>query len=234
MTGKLPFDAYHCRYDNWYDMHSAAYCSELLAVRSLLPWQGIGLEIGVGTGRFAAPLGVRFGVDPSASMLEYAHARGVRTVLGIAEQLPFATDSFDCALSVATICFVDDVRAMLREARRVIKPGGCLVLGFVDRGSALGQQYLNQRAENDFYREATSYSADEVEDLLLEGGFPLQEWVQTLSAPLPDIVEIEPFRAGHGNDAFVVVKAMEMPTSAEEDRAKRDDIFHRVADFLAD
>ena len=65
MARNTTFDAYHGRYDNWYDRHGAAYGSELLAVRSLLPWQGVGLEIGIGTGRFAAPLGVRFDIDPS-------------------------------------------------------------------------------------------------------------------------------------------------------------------------
>jgi len=46
-------------------------------VRVLLPWQGLGLEIGVGTGRFAAPLGIKVGVDPSMAMLAYAAERGV-------------------------------------------------------------------------------------------------------------------------------------------------------------
>ena len=53
------------RYEAWFTRNPAAYHSELLAVRALLPWQGLGLEIGAGTGRFAAPLGVTVGVDPS-------------------------------------------------------------------------------------------------------------------------------------------------------------------------
>ena len=53
-----PFEAHQERYDSWFERHAAAYYSELLAVRALLPWEGRGLEVGVGTGRFAAPLGV--------------------------------------------------------------------------------------------------------------------------------------------------------------------------------
>lgn len=34
MARNSTFDAYHGRYDNWYDRHGAAYGSELLAVRS--------------------------------------------------------------------------------------------------------------------------------------------------------------------------------------------------------
>jgi ubiquinone/menaquinone biosynthesis C-methylase UbiE len=208
MPRNAPFDAHHRRYENWFSIHAAAYYSELLAVRALLPWEGTGLEIGVGTGRFAAPLGVRVGVDPSAAMLEYARARGICVVQGVAEQLPFATASFDHALVVTTICFVDDACAMLREARRVIKPNGCLVVGFIDRESALGQGYLARQAENVFYREATFYSAKEVERLLNDSGFPCQVWVQTLSGLLPEMSEIEPLHAGRGTGAFVAVRGM--------------------------
>lgn len=129
-------------------------------------------------------------------------------VRGVAERLPFAAASFDYGLIVTTLCFVDDPVDMLREARRVIKPDGCLVVGFVDRESSLGQEYLAHQAENVFYREATFYSSDEVERLLHDNGFPCQVWGQTLSRPLVEIREIEPLRAGRGSDAFVVVKGM--------------------------
>lgn len=232
MPQKSPFDRHHHRYENWFANHNAAYCSELLAVQALLPRVGFGLEIGVGTGRFAAPLGVCVGLDPSAAMLEYARARGIRVVQGVAEQLPFATNSFDFALSVATICFLDDVRAMLREARRVIKPEGCLVLGFIDRGSSMGQEYLNQQPDNVFYREATFYTAEEVEKMLRESGFTSMEWVQTLSRPVQEIVEVEHFCAGHGKNAFVVVKATGAPYV--QGAGKNDDMFRKLADFSAD
>lgn len=234
MARNASFDTHHRRYESWFANHGAAYCSELLAVRALLPWKGLGLEIGVGTGRFAAPLGVQVGVDPSAPMLDYARARGIRVVQGIAEQLPFATASFDYGLSVTTICFVDDPRVMLREARRVIKPGGCLVLGFIDRESSLGQEYLARQAENVFYREATFFSAEEVESLLRESGFPCQEWVQTLSAPLPEIREIEPFSAGRGTGVFVVVKGMEARHGKLRELTKSKEMFQRLTDFSAE
>ncbi|MGQ9673958.1 MAG: hypothetical protein ACUVV5_12660, partial [Candidatus Aminicenantales bacterium] len=46
-------------YDEWYDKHPALYQSELAALRKVVP-SGTGLEIGVGTGRLAVPLAVRF------------------------------------------------------------------------------------------------------------------------------------------------------------------------------
>ena len=207
MPRTAPFEVHHRRYDDWFVRHAATYQSELVAVRALLPWRGLGLAIGVGTGRFAAPLGVQIGIDPAREVLDYATNRGISTVQAVAEALPFADSSVDYALSVTTICFVDDATAMLTEAYRVLKPGGELVIGFIDRTSDLGQHYLAHQAENVFYREATFYSADEVELLLRGIGFTEPVWVQTLSKTLDETREIEPLRVGYGQGAFVVVKA---------------------------
>jgi SAM-dependent methyltransferase len=202
-----PFVRHHRRYDDWFERHGPAYVSELLAVRALLPWEGRGLEIGVGTGRFAGPLGVRFGIDPACETLDYATARGISAAGAVAEALPFAAEVFDYALLVTTICFVDNARAMLREIARVLRPGGELVIGFIDRDSVLGQDYVSHREENVFYRSATFYSAKDVETLLTESGFSRLIWVQTLSKPLSEIVEIEPISGGSGRGAFLVVRA---------------------------
>lgn len=207
LAKSAPFEAQHQRYDTWFERHAAAYHSELLAVRALLPWQGLGLSIGVGTGRFAAPLGIRVGIDPAREMLDYAVERGLLAVQGVAEQLPFADACFDYALSVTTLCFVDDAHAMLAEAFRVIKPGGHLVLGFIDRESRLGQRYLAHQAENVFYREATFFSAEDAGRLLVDTGFTEPAWLQTLSRPLEETRSIEPLRSGYGEGAFVVVRA---------------------------
>lgn len=202
-----PFVHHHRRYDDWFERHGAAYLSELVAVRALLPWAGRGLEIGVGSARFAAPLGVEFGIDPAPEMLAYARERGVRVACAAAEALPFGHAAFDYALVVTTICFVNDAAAMMAEAYRVLKPGGALVIGFIDRTSALGREYEAHREENVFYRAARFYSAEEVEWLLGAAGFDAPVWAQTLSSPLAEIREIEPLRAGHGQGSFVVVKA---------------------------
>ena len=207
MARTAPFETHHRRYDDWFVDHEAAYHSELLSVRALLPWRGLGLAIGVGTGRFAAPLGVRIGIDPACEVLDYAKRRGITAVQAVAEALPFADSSFDYALSITTICFVDDASVMLSEAYRVLKPGAGLVIGFIDRDSNLGQHYLAHQAENVFYREATFYSAIEVEQLLQSTGFTAPVWVQTLTKPLDHTGEIEPLHPGYGDAAFVVVRA---------------------------
>jgi SAM-dependent methyltransferase len=201
------FERHHHRYDEWFDRHAPAYHSELLAVRALLPWQGLGLAIGVGTGRFAAPLGIEIGIDPAREVLAYATKRGISAIRAVAEVLPFVDDSFDYALAVTVICFVDDAEAMISEAKRVLRPKGDLIIGFIDRTSSLGQQYEASRRDNVFYRDATFFSATEVDCLLADSGFQARTWVQTLHRPLLEVDEIEAVRPGYGDGAFVVVRA---------------------------
>jgi ubiquinone/menaquinone biosynthesis C-methylase UbiE len=141
-------------------------------------------------------------------MLAYAVERGVSGIQGVAETMPFKDAVFDYGLVVTTICFVEDPQKMLSEAHRVLKSGAPLVIGFVDRTSRLGQQYLEHQNESVFYSEARFYSAMEVERLIGVSGFVDLEWGQTLSKPLNEIQEIEPLCDGHGHGGFVVVKAL--------------------------
>ena len=121
--------------------------------------------------------------------------------------MPFRTACFDYALNVTTICFLDDVKAALAETYRVLKPTGQLVIGFIDRTSALGKQYEAHKSENVYYRAATFFSAEEVAGLLKESGFSEQVWVQTLSHPLNMKHEPEPVQPGSGQGAFLAVRA---------------------------
>lgn len=208
MARSAPFEANSERYDEWYERYKPAYLSELLAVRALLPWKGDGLEIGVGTGRFAAPLGVSTGIDPARAMLNLAEARGIRVVQGVAEALSFEDNSFDYVLMVVVLSFLDDAKAALAEIQRVLRPNGVLVIGFLDHGSKAGRDYLDRQAKGKMFRCGTFFSSAEVERLLTDAGFRDQCWVQTVFAPPEEIERTQPIRAGYGEGAFVVVKAV--------------------------
>jgi SAM-dependent methyltransferase len=206
------FDANAERYDRWFVRHDAAYISEVSALRRLLPTLGYGVEIGVGTGRFATALGVRVGLDPSLEMLQRARDRDIVVLGGVAESLPFLNHAFDYCLIVTTLCFVDSAQKMVREARRILKPYGRMVVGFIDRESPLGQDYLDRQLENVFYREATFYSAHDVETLLVRGGFVELSWVQTLfSKESVQGKAIDTIRTGYGEGSFVAVRATALP-----------------------
>lgn len=88
--------------------------------------------------------------------------------------------------------------------------------------SALGREYLEQQAENVFYRKATFYSAAEVDALLESTGFDGRIWLQTLAKPLAQIKSIEPVRPGTGHGAFVVVRAHSSSTSHPDSLATLD------------
>ena len=201
-----PFEQHADRYASWFERHPAAYASELAAVRELWPAPTDGLEIGIGAGHFAAPLGIGQGVEPAAAMREQAAARGIAVVDGVAERLPFPNARFDAVLMVTAICFVDDPAQSVREMFRVLRPGGCAVIGFVDRQSPLGRAYEEKKDASLFYAPARFFGVSDVAALLADAGFVTLKYCQTLFAH-PDGMQVPDFvRAGFGEGAFVVVR----------------------------
>jgi len=201
-----PFDKNVDRYEQWFVDNPLAYVSELRAVRALLPTKGSGIEIGVGTGRFAAPLEIRKGIEPSRSMAEVARKRGIEVIPGVAEHLPFSDGEFDLVVMVTTVCFLDDMDMAFQEARRVLRTGGYFVIGFVDRDSPLGKEYQDRKDKSAFYQDATFYSMEDVESHLKKNGFSNLAFRQTLFRPLAELNEVEPVKEGHGEGSFAVVR----------------------------
>lgn len=210
-----PFEENVERYEAWFDRCRLAYESELGAIRALMPRGGEGLEVGVGTGRFAGPLGVRSGVEPSPAMGRLAIERGIEVRFGVAENLPFEDTSFDYLLLVVTVCFLDDVYLSFREAYRVLRPGGHILIGFIDRISALGRAYEKNREENVFYREATFFSTDEVIFYLSQAGFGEFVLRQTIFQHPAEMKETDPAKPGYGEGSFVVVRGEKLIESQD-------------------
>jgi SAM-dependent methyltransferase len=207
MVRTEPFEEHSLLYEDWFEKNRFVYDSELLAVQTQLPASGKGVEIGVGSGRFAVPLGIKIGIEPAAAMREMARDKGLDVIGGAAEALPFKDCTFDFALMVTTICFVDNPEAALQEAYRVLKPNGSLVIGFVDKDSLIGRLYMRKRHESLFYGIATFFSVDEVVDYLRKIGYRDLTLSQTIFRPLKDIVNIEPIKDGYGEGSFVVIRA---------------------------
>ncbi len=208
-----PFEALSERYDAWYDAPAGRVILDLeaAALRPLLhETRGPRLEVGVGSGRFAAALDVEFGVDIAFSPLVYAARRGLRVVHGSGERLPFADHVFGAVVLVATLCFVDDPRVVLRETRRVLGPGGRLVVAIVPRDSTWGQRYqVMGRQGNPFYRHAHLYTIDELAGLLSDEGFTIVTGRSTLFQRACDEPCFEAVRDGALEDAgFVALAAM--------------------------
>lgn len=202
-----PFEKYADQYEDWFEKNHWVYQSELQAVREQLPKQGKGLEIGVGSGRFAGPLGINLGVDPSPKMGELAKARGIEVVDAGGEDLPFNDSQFNFALMVTTICFLDDIEKAFRETSRILKPNGHLIIGFIDKNSPVVRIYQKHKDESEFYKIATFYSVDEVVFYLKNTGFSHFVFSQTIFKDLKRIKDIEPIKSGYGDGSFVVINA---------------------------
>jgi ubiquinone/menaquinone biosynthesis C-methylase UbiE len=99
--------------------------------------EGDVVEIGAGTGASLPHYELArrvVAIEPDASMarrlphrLEEAKVP-VEVVTARAEKLPFPDENFDAAVAAFVLCSVDDPQAVLAEARRVLRPGGKLVL----------------------------------------------------------------------------------------------------------
>lgn len=206
MAKTAPFDTHPDRYDDWFDRHRAAYESELAVLRALLPPEGGGMEIGVGTGRFAGPLGLRHGIDPSPAMRARARQRGIEVKDGVAEDLPYPDERFDAALMTTTLCYLDDSERAFAEARRVLRSGGVFVVGFIDRDGPLGRCYEREQTENPFYRGACFHAASEIVQLFEDAGFENLQARQTLFSDLETMTEPDPVWGGHGEGGFVALR----------------------------
>lgn len=100
------------------------------------------LDVGGGSGRASAALTgpETTVVDVSSGMLRRARtARGLSAVAGDAGRLPFRDGSVDAVLVVDAFHHLPDRKAALREAGRVIAPGGVLVVREFDPSHPLGR-----------------------------------------------------------------------------------------------
>jgi SAM-dependent methyltransferase len=85
------------------------------------------LDVGCGTGanlEMLAQFGESEGVDVSYDALEFCRAKGLKVHKGLAEELPFADESFDVVTALDVVEHLDDDVAGLKEMRRVLKTGG--------------------------------------------------------------------------------------------------------------
>jgi ubiquinone/menaquinone biosynthesis C-methylase UbiE len=210
MITTLPFNDHVAEYEEWFEKYPFVFQSEVEALRYFLPEGNNirGLEVAAGTGRFSRELGIKEGIEPAANMRALALERGVDVISGEAEHLPYQNESFDFVLMVFCISYFEDLSTAFKEANRVLKNGGKLIVGFIDKNSIIGKSYEQRKSSSIFYKQANFYSTKRVISELRKTGYKKLEFVQTLFLPLDDIKEFEPPKHGYGQGSFVVIKAL--------------------------
>ncbi|GAB6947659.1 class I SAM-dependent methyltransferase [Vulcanisaeta sp. JCM 16161] len=194
------------KYDSWFLSNQYVLESEVLLIKYMLePNPGRVLSVGCGSGLFEFILRTRYGiriedcVEPSPDMARVAETRGLRVKIGVAENLPFPDGEFDTVLLNGVLDYVtDDVKAV-KEAYRVLKPGGHIVVADVIAEGSYGLLY--KLAESlggwdntyiarvkppnpypiEYVRQARWHTVEEIMNLLRNAGFVIVKVAQTLT-----------------------------------------------------
>ena len=122
----------------WYDLLNSGVEGRVVPYRKLTAGNAWGdvLEIGGGTGAnlpyYPESANITF-IEPDAYMVRklrrniVRHKRSATIVQQVGESLPFADASFDTVVTTLVLCMVSDADAVVREARRVLRPGGAFL-----------------------------------------------------------------------------------------------------------
>jgi SAM-dependent methyltransferase len=122
----------------WYDLLNSGVEGRVVPYRKLTAGNAWGdvLEIGGGTGAnlpfYPESANITF-IEPDAYMVRklrrniVRHKRSAAIVQQGGESLPFADASFDTVVTTLVLCMVSDADAVVREARRVLRPGGAFL-----------------------------------------------------------------------------------------------------------
>ncbi len=175
-------------YDLWYE-NNVIFLNELAAIRQAVSINGLSLEIGVGSGRFASALSIAFGLDPALGPLKIAKSRSIFVVQAQAEAIPFRSNMFDNVFFITSLCFVDDHLMSIIEGIRILRSGGRLIVGFISNDSEWGAFYRQKKREgHKIYRYARFFSSEELISIAINEGLLLEGSVSTLFQP-PDAKE---------------------------------------------
>ncbi|HEX8067612.1 MAG TPA: methyltransferase domain-containing protein [Thermoleophilaceae bacterium] len=174
------------------------------------------LDVGGGTGNYAVALRDEAGFDPvvvdaSEQMLERAAAKGLPTIAGDAEDLPFEDGSFDAVTMISMIHQVVDWRRAVAEARRVLVPGGRLAVKGFARENIAATHWIY-----DYFPSARAWMERE------------HQGIEEIRAELPR-ARLMPIRYEDFDDASMAALAREPELMLDEDRRRNNSFFRRLA-----
>ncbi|HEX4283480.1 MAG TPA: methyltransferase domain-containing protein [Terracidiphilus sp.] len=205
------------------------------------------LDLGCGDGalteRLAATCPHVRGVDSSSKMAAAARARGLQIDEANAEALPYREGEFDAVFSNAALHWVRDQDAMLREVRRVLRPGGRFVAEMGGHGNIAAIRValiaaLEQHGLGHLENDVNYYPTPEAYTKRLERAGLRVEKIALIPRPTP-LTEngmtgwLRTFRSGVLDQMPDQVRdAVVAETTALLERALRDEDGNWVADYV--
>lgn len=149
--------------------------------------EGLAVEIGCGEGRISRELkgcGYRvIAVDQVEALIEAARdaESANEYVVSAATSLPFADRSFDLVVAYNMLMDVDDVPTAVKEMRRVLRPGGCLILSIVHPFADHGR-FVSREADSPFVVKGTYFGRQRFEETVERDGLRMRfaGWMQPL------------------------------------------------------
>lgn len=147
------------------------------------------LDLGTGTGRMLAVLGGRcdraVGVDANADMLAVARQtldrpdyRHIQVRQADIRNLPFTSNSFDLITAHQVLHYLDDPDRVVREAFRVLKPGGRIVIADL-------LPHDREELKTEQAHRRLGFDSDEVEGWFASAGLAVGQSVTLTGRPLP-------------------------------------------------
>jgi SAM-dependent methyltransferase len=141
----VSFDVAADAYARFMGVYSEPLADRFVELLDLRAGQRV-LDVGCGPGVLTARLASRLGassvvaIDPSAPFVEATQRRvpGVEVREGLAENLPFADDSYDLTVAQLVVHFMSDPVAGLAEMARVTRPGGRVAASVWDHAGGRG------------------------------------------------------------------------------------------------
>jgi len=208
-------------FDSWFNKNKVIFESELLAEKYFLSNPKNAVSIGVGSGLFASQLGIEYGIEPLKEMAKLAKKRGLKVKIGTAEKVPFEKERFNTVLLSTVLSYVDDPPKAIREAYRILKHNGHVVVSFLTREGSYAMMYdlAYLRGKHDsetapkhpypikFIKGTHWLSTNKVSILLKDAGFVDLKYVQTLTKhPKYTNSEIEEPIEGYEKGDYIVIK----------------------------
>lgn len=176
------FDNFAKDYDSWYLTKLGSFVDmvekNLIEEMANFKKNENVLDLGAGTGNYSiwlAEKGLKVtALDQSTEMLDIAKEKAKEKNLELnwqvsdAQSIPFASETFDAVVSVTAIEFMENPKEVLKEALRVLKPNGRIVIGVLTRRSPWGELYRRLGAENpnNLFAKAHLFTEEDVKELL--------------------------------------------------------------------